>query len=137
MNGTLETPIADGQSPGLAEAVIRQWTWKTPAMREMTLRVCCLALARGAGEFSANDLPEFAHGGGGIAGAVFNRLARDGVLSPVGIFAVGVFVQKFVKNPGGNRIGVWRLKNGALARRALELHGAERAEKWAQGELIA
>jgi hypothetical protein len=115
------------------EAAIEQWTWKTAAMKAMTLAVCRLALksaecGAGSAEFSANDLEEFNHGGTGICGTVFGRLAKDGVIAPVGAFVGGEFVQKFVKNAGGNRIGVWRLKNGALARRALALHGQAEAE---------
>ncbi len=103
-------------------ATVEQWTWKTPAMKAMSLAVCRLALRKGQAEFSANDLPKFDHGGPGICGTVFGRLAEDGVLAPVGAFLGPVFQQKTVKNAGGNRIGVWRLKNGALARRAIEVH---------------
>lgn len=116
-------------SEALQEAIIEQWTWKTDAMKTMTLAICRLAIrsAEGGGrngEFSANDLAEFGHGGQGICGAIFSRLAADGVIAPVGGFVDGEFVQKYVRNAGGNRIGVWRLKSGSLARRALAVHGA-------------
>ena len=120
----------------LADATIAQWTWKTPAMKAMTLAVCRLALARGRGEFSANDLPEFDHGGGGVAGAIFNRLAKDGVIGPVCHPEGGALVQNTVRNAGGNRIGVWRLVCAARAQRALEVHG-ERVERFVQPELMA
>lgn len=128
------------------EAVIRQWTYKTPAMQRVMVAGCRLALerasargdARPTNEFSANDLPpDLEHGGRGIAGSVFGILARDGVLSPVGWFAPdGSFQQRTVKNAGGNHIGVWRLKSAALARRLLAVHGAAEAS-WQQAELLA
>lgn len=118
----------------LAEAIIEQWTWKTPAMKAMTLAVCRLAL-RG-GEFSANDLPEFAHGGSGICGAIFNRLAKDQVITPVGAFVAGEFQQKTVRNAGGNRIGVWRLHNAARAAQVLTVHDAA-PKHYQQVELLA
>lgn len=109
-------------SEALQEAIIEQWTWKTDAMKTMTLAICRLALL--GADFSANDLAEFGHGGQGICGAIFSRLAADGVIAPVGSFVDEEFVQKYVRNAGGNRIGVWRLKSGSLARRALAVHGA-------------
>ena len=116
------------------EAQVLQWQWKTPAMRAMTLAVCRLALARGRESFSANDLPEMDHGGTGIAGAVFHRLVKDGLLARVGHFSGGTFYQLRVKNPGGNPIGVYRLECGGLARALLRAHG-ERGEEFRQGEL--
>lgn len=121
------------ENPELAEAIVRQWTWKTPAMQAMAVAICRLALDRatqrvrtaegGPGEFSANDLPAFAHGGGGIAGAIFHRLAKDGVLCPVTIWTGSEHSQKYVRNAGGNRIGLWRLASAALARALLKAHG--------------
>lgn len=113
----------------LLESIVLQWQFKTPAMRAMTLAVCRLALERAARgdaaptEFSANDLPEFNHGGAGIAGAIFHTLANRGVLSPVGDFVNGRFTPRYVANPGGNPVRLWRLKSGALARRLIEVHG--------------
>lgn len=106
----------------LAEAAILQWTWKTPAMKAMSLAVLKLAIERGGAEFSANDLPEFDHGGRGIAGVIFHRLQHDGVISPVGHFDGTQFFPKTVRNAGGNRIGIYRLKNYRLALRALAVH---------------
>lgn len=121
----------------LAEAVVRQWTWKTPAMKHMTLAICKLALARPGAEFSANDLPEdFEHGGGGIAGAVFNRLAKDGVIAPVTIWTGVEHAQKYVRNAGGNRIGLWRLLSAGLARALLKIHG-QPVPELQQPELIS
>lgn len=126
----LRVPSSELEELCRAEAIILQWSWKTPAMKAMTLAVCRLALERGARgtEFSANDLPDFAHGGAGIAGAIFQRLARDGVLAPVLVWDGTSYSQKYVRNAGGNRIGLWRLANAALARRALEVHGQPEPE---------
>lgn len=111
-----------------AEARELQWMWKTPAMGAMAVMICRLALERGAqGEFSANDLPAHKaaqHGGSGIAGSIFKRLASDEVLCPVGLFVDGKFMQKVTFNAGGNRIGVWRLLNAARAQRLIRVHTA-------------
>lgn len=125
------------RSNEFAEARELQWTWKTPAMQAMAVAIARLALACGtAGEFSANDLKLADHGGSGIAGSIFKRLAEDDVIAPVGGFVGGEFVQKFVKNAGGNRIGVWRLKSPARACRLVALHGGEQQPKLAQAELL-
>lgn len=109
-----------------AETLVNQWTWKTPAMRSMTISVCRLALARGlSGEFSALDLASRGageHGGTGIAGSVFRQLADAGIISPVGTFVEGQFYQRRVRNAGGNPIGCWRLANAGLARAMLARH---------------
>jgi len=106
--------------------LVNEWTWKTPAMRRMTLAVCRLALDRGTGgEFSALDLSAHGadeHGGTGIAGSVFRQLADAGILAPVGTFAGGEFFQKRVRNAGGNPIGVWCLKHPGLARALIGRH---------------
>jgi hypothetical protein len=116
--------IAPAQ-PSLAIQV-KQWTWKTPAMRRMTLAICRLALTRGAaGTFSAMDLAhhgEEAHGGSGIAGTVFRQLSDAGIISPVGAWLDGEFVQRYVRNACGNRIGVWRLAHHGLAEALIEAH---------------
>lgn len=108
------------------EAIINQWTWKTPAMKRMTIAVCKLALARGHGvDFSALDLPAQGseeHGGTGIAGTVFRQLADGGIIAPSGEFMGGQLFQRRVRNKGGNPIGVWRLANGSLARALLTAH---------------
>lgn len=110
-----------------ADVLVREWTWKTPAMRDMTLAVCRLALARGTREeFSALDLAAHgaaAHGGSGIAGSVFRQLADANVIAPVGVFADGEFLQRRVRNENGNPVGVWRLKERGLALALLRAHG--------------
>jgi hypothetical protein len=112
------------------DAIVREWTWKSPAMRRMTAAVCRLALERGhEASFSALDLPEHgadAHGGVGIAGSVFRRAVADDVIVPDGVFVDGEFTQRRVRNAGGNPIGLWRLKSTARARallRSLEPEG--------------
>lgn len=118
-----------GGAAAFAEARELQWTWKPGAMSDMAAAICRLAIARGiAGTFSANDLPTHhaeGHGGRGIAGSVFCRLAKDDVITPVGVFIGTSFQQRFEKNAGGNRVGVWRLKSLARADRLLELHAAQ------------
>lgn len=92
-------------------------------MAAMSVAICELAIKRGAqGEFSANDIKLDDHGGSGIAGSVFKRLAKDEVLCPVVIWAGTDHQQKYVRNAGGNKVGVWRLKNLARAQRLLALH---------------
>lgn len=114
------------------EAVIREWTWKSPAMKAMTLAVCRLAIEHGAGrEFSANDLPECAHGGPGIAGSVFFRLAKDGIIAPV---QLAPDCPKITTNKGGNKISVYRLASAPLAKALLRVHGAK-VEEMRQEEL--
>jgi hypothetical protein len=106
--------------------LLKEWTWKTPAMRAMTLAVCRLALARGVGgEFSALDLPAHGaeeHGGTGIAGSVFRQLAEAGILAPAGAFVDGEFLQRRVRNAGGNPVGVWKLRHPGLARALIARH---------------
>lgn len=113
----------------LSDAILREWTWKTPAMKEMTLAICRLALARGSTQpFSANDLPEFAHGGPGICGSVFHRLQEDGVIARVGHFIEDKFCPLIVMNKGGNKLSVWRLASHARARTLLAVHGQPEPE---------
>lgn len=103
-----------------------QWAWKTPAMQAMAVAVCKLALTKGSAEFSALDLAAHGakdHGGRGIAGSIFKRLADDGVLAPVGVFVGGEFVQKHARNAGGNPIKVWRLESASKAQTLLRVHG--------------
>ena len=106
--------------------LVKEWTWKTTAMRDMTVAVCRLALERGlACEFSALDLGEHgadAHGGTGIAGSVFRQLAEDGIIGRVGGFIDGEFVQRRVHNAGGNPTGLWRLAHPGLARALIARH---------------
>lgn len=85
----------------------------------MAIEVCKLALE--GWEFSANDLDLDDHGGSGIAGSVFRTLAAHDAIAPVLYFDGSEHVQKTVKNPGGNRIGVWRVKSYATARRIASL----------------
>jgi hypothetical protein len=107
-----------------AEARELQWVWKTPAMAAMAVAVCRLAIERAGQEFSAKDVKLPDHGGQGIAGAIFKRLADDEVLSPVGSFdGAAKFLPKYVTNEGGNPIRVWRLKSYARALRLIVLHG--------------
>jgi len=120
MSTTATTRLPDSAT------LVNEWTWKTPAMRAMTIAVCRVALERGyAGEFSALDLPNHGaseHGGTGIAGSVFRQLADADILSPVGGYLGSEFVQRRVRNAGGNMIGLWRLKNGGLARALIARH---------------
>jgi hypothetical protein len=116
-------PESPTLNPLFAQAMLDQWLWKNPSMRLMTVEICRLAVARGvAGEFSANDLPEFEHGGSGICGSIFKRLIDRGVLSRVGHFAGDSFYPKIVCNAGGNKIGVYRLASYALAQSLLRVH---------------
>lgn len=129
------TPERDPANAAFAEARELQWTWKTPAMAAMAVAVCRLAIARGGETFSANDLTLADHGGSGICGSIFRRLASDDVIAPVGIVADGKFYQHTVKNAGGNHVGVWRLKSYARALRLVAVHG--RAEPTlSQAELM-
>jgi len=109
------------------EALINEWTWKTPAMRDMTLAVCRLAIQ--GGDFSAMDLADHgaeSHGGTGIAGSVFGSLAKAEIIEPAGTFGQdGAFYQRRVRNACGNPIGVWRCKNGALARALIRRHAPQ------------
>jgi hypothetical protein len=134
-------PPAARHDAHLDEVTLKEWEWKTPAMKAMTLAACRLALARGvAGKFSALDLPthgETEQGGSGIAGSVFRRLANEGIIAPVGVtLSDGAFFQERVRNAGGNPIGVWRIRNAALARALLRAHGATDVEVAEQMELM-
>lgn len=113
----------------LDEATQREWLWKTPAMQKMALAVCELAI--NSQEFSANDLPEFEHGGRGICGSIFRRLAADGVIVPVMIGTQ----QKIAYNAGGNRIGVYKVASHKLTLRLIQVHGGKATES-KQLELI-
>src|ERR1041385_120468 len=81
MHGNSNMTRSDADS--LDEAVIREWSWKTPAMRQMSRPIWRLVLEKVGQEFSANDLPQFEHGGAGICGSIFRGLIKDGVISPV------------------------------------------------------
>jgi hypothetical protein len=109
-----------------AATIVHEWTWKTPAMRDMAVAVCRLALDRGVnGTFSALDLAmhgQIEQGGSGIAGSIFGQLAEDGILAPVGVFADGEFLRKTVRNAHGNPIGLWRLASASHARALLARH---------------
>jgi hypothetical protein len=124
----IATPANAQPAPAV---ILKEWTWKTPAMRDMTLAVCRLALARGAGgEFSAMDLAEHgedAHGGSGIAGSVFRQLVEAGIIAPVGAFVEGEFLQRRVRNACGNPIGLWKLAHPGLARALIAAHAPQPA----------
>lgn len=121
----INQPFMSDQTANFAEARELQWTWKTAAMESMAVAVCRLAIASGNQEFSANDLPPEDHGGTGICGSIFKRLARDEVISAVGTWdAAGNFAPRYVANPGGNPVRVWRLKSHARALRLIEMHSA-------------
>lgn len=124
----------------LQEAMVHEWTWKTPAMRDMALAVCRLALARGAaGEFSALDLPmhgQAEQGGSGIAGSVFRQLKDAGIISRVGVFVDQTFYPRSVTNAGGNPVGVYRLAHAALARRLIEVHSPGEIRVMEQMDLL-
>lgn len=111
------TPTAQKQ---LDDATQHEWLWKNPAMQRMTLEICRVALF--GAEFSANDLPEFEHGGQGICGSIFRRLVKDGVIAPV---LLAPDCPKVIHNAGGNRIGVYCLVSEKLARRLILVHGAD------------
>ena len=122
-----------------AEILVQEWTWKTPAMRDMTMEVCRLALARGQESFTAMDLPahgEDAHGGSGIAGSVFRQLVDAGILAAVGVFVDGSFVQLRKRNACGNPIGVWRLANHGLASALVARHAPAVVKVPVQAELV-
>lgn len=121
-----------------AETLVNEWTWKTPAMRQMTIAVCRLALDKD--DFSALDLPvqgEREHGGQGIAGSVFRSLAEAKIIEPVGTWSTdgSEFYQRRVRNANGNPVGVWRGADKALARALLRRHAPELVPDPAQMEL--
>ena len=110
-----------------AETMLAEWTWKTPAMKQMTLDVCRLAIRTGLSGFTALDLAHRGaddQGGTGIAGSVFKQLANAGIIAAVGTFIDGEFFQRRVRNAGGNPIGVWRVANTGLAEALLRVHGS-------------
>ncbi len=115
-----------------AEAREHQWLHKPHAMSAMAAAICRLALAREKQEFSANDLTLADHGGTGICGSIFKRLAADEVIEPV---MLAPSQQKMARNPGGNPIGLWRLHSAARAQRLIELHAARPDPKLLQTEL--
>ena len=123
----------------IQEATLVQWTWKTPAMREMALAVCRLAIARGhSGEFSAVDLPshgEEAHGGSGSAGSVFRQLKDAGIIARVGVFVGSTFYPRTIPNAGGNPVGVYRLQNYGLAEALIRAHAPGERRELVQPEL--
>lgn len=122
-------------------ATLHEWTWKTAAMRDMTLAVCRLALSRGInGEFSALNLPlRGAHdqGGTGIAGSVFRQLKEAGIIAPVGVFVDQAFYPRTVVNKGGNPVGVYRLRHPGLARALIAIHAPAEVVETVQMELVA
>lgn len=112
----------------LEHETLVEWTWKTPAMRDMAVAIARLALDRRGEEFSALDLPRHgAHdqGGPGIAGTVFRQLKEAGIIARVGVFFDGHFYPRSVINAGGNPVGVYRLAHPGLARALLAAHGVE------------
>lgn len=120
----------------LQAAEVVQWRWKTPAMQRMAVAICRLAVQSGTREFSAKDLPDFTHGGSGIAGAVFHGLLADGVLAQCGGFIGGKLYPKTVRNAGGNKINLYRLASRARAERQLVLHGQALPEQEMKQELL-
>jgi hypothetical protein len=131
----------DGSLTRFQEGLVNQWTWKTPAMRDMTLAVCRLALDRGlGGEFSALDLPlRGAHdqGGTGIAGTVFRHLKEARIIARVGVFVGDTFYPRSVINDGGNPVGVYRLAHPGMARALVEVHSPGEIGEAKQLELMA
>jgi hypothetical protein len=127
--------------PKTDQAIIQQWMYKPEPMRAMLAAVLRLALQRGCGgEFSALDLAmhgQEAHGGSGIAGAVFLRLKGDGILAAVGVFVAGTWYPRTVINAGGNKIGVYRLAKPELARTLLERHAPLQTRPAVQLDLLA
>jgi hypothetical protein len=115
------------QAGKLAQATISEWTWKTDAMKRMTLDVCRTALD--LEEFSALDLKRRGaedQGGSGIAGSVIRTLCDRGVIAKVGVYVGGAFYPKTVINDGGNPINVYRLANRHLAEQLIERHSPPR-----------
>ena len=124
-------------SPEFQAALIREWTWKTPAMRDMTLAVCRLALTRS--EFSALDLPLRGaedQGGTCIAGSIFRQLADAGLIARCGVYVDGKFYPKTVTNAGGNPIGVYTVKQPSLARALIRAHAPATLGAVKQTELV-
>lgn len=120
-----------------AAAAINEFTWKPGPMGDMIKAVCRLAL-KGL-PFSAIDLAaqgEGEQGGSGIAGTVFGSLVRAEIIEPVGGWLDGEFVQRRVRNANGNPVGVWRLRNGALARALVARHETEPAPRLIQPEMF-
>jgi hypothetical protein len=118
-----------------------QWLHKPAAMSAMAAAVCRLAVEKAGAEFSANDLTLDEHGGRGVCGSIFKRLAKDDVIEPACVLADGQPMQKTILNAGGNRIGLWRLKSYARALRLIEAHSARgdarpTEENLTQAELI-
>jgi hypothetical protein len=113
-----------------------QWLHKPAAMSAMAAAVCRLAVEKAGAEFSANDLT-LDHGGRGVCGSIFKRLAKDDVIEPACVLADGQPMQKTILNAGGNRIGLWRLKSYARALRLIEAHeGRAAKESLTQAELL-
>ena len=110
-------------APIPAKAVGLQWMFKNASMSRVTRAGVELALERNGAEFSANDLPEdLEHGGQGNCGTIFWTLAKAGIFKAVGFMHEGQWIQKTVKNPGGNHINVYCLGREALARELLSRH---------------
>jgi hypothetical protein len=130
--------LAVKRSADRLEATVNEWTWKTPAMRAMTLDVCRLALARGMdSEFSALDLPKrgaSAQGGTGIAGSVFTQLRKAGIIGFAVIWADGQAFPKTVTNDGGNPIRLYRLLSAPLARALIHRHSPAECAPAVQAE---
>ena len=138
-----QPPITDhpaSSDTARLDAQINEWTWKTPAMRAMTLDVCRLALARGMdGEFSALDCQHrgaFAQGGTGIAGSVFTQLRKNGVIGFAVIWADGQAFPKTVINDGGNPIRLYRLLSPSLARALIHRHSPAEYSPAVQTEMF-
>ena len=135
-----ESPVTNHESR-LLEATVNEWTWKTPAMRDMTLDVCRLALARGmSGEFSAMDLAlrgAEQQGGTGIAGSVFRQLSKAGIIGFACDWTTdGRAVPRTVTNAGGNPIKLYRLLSPALARALVHRHSPAEHRPLVQEELF-
>jgi hypothetical protein len=120
-----ETLKAETLKADFTEARETQWVHKPDAMKRMMVAVCELAIDRAGQEFSANDVPLESHGGQGVCGSIFKRLAKDEVIARVGSFdGAANFIPKYVTNAGGNPVKVWRLKSYSRALRLIVLHSS-------------
>ena len=121
-----------------ADAQLTEWLWKTEAMEKMAVALVTLALA--LPEFGADDLPpDTDHGGHGIAGSIFDKLASNGIVTRAGIWSGTEFFPKIrgSKAPGrkGSPIGVWKLADRGKA--LAFLRAKHRHRDLAQAELLA
>jgi len=105
-------------SMAFVEVQLIEWQWKTAAMERMAIEVARIALR--LPEFAADDLPaDLDHGGHGIAGSIFDRLASNGIITKCGVWAGVDFLAKSRTSRADGRhsarIPVWKLADRAKA----------------------